>query len=223
MIRILQQILHLYRFCKFPSKKPIVSLKNSNFQSFEQPYCPSRILRKLFLRYGQNCRTSDTFRYRTTSMDQNVRRNVRIQRLETIVLLPFLVGEINQWGRENERVNRNNQQDDGRVALAYYSLNYKLFNQNLQKLKKGEDRIETNFRKNLTKINSTTDFYNSWQYRFIGAPKNSTKPEAFFFITFWEFKLSCVHFCHFQPLRVPMQETFFRNCLSSNPRLLIHS
>ena len=136
-------------------------------------------------------------------MDHKVRRNVRIQRLETIVLLPFLVGEINQWERENERVNRNYQQDDGRLALAYYALIYKLFNQIVQKLKKGEDRIETNFRKNSTKTNSTTDFYSSWQYRFIGAPKEKTKPEAFLFITFWVFKLTCVIFI------VEMQQVVF--------------
>ena len=42
---------------------------------------------------------------------------------------------------------------------------------------------------NLVFNNSTTDFY-SWHYRLIRAPKQSNKPEVFFWITVWKFETS---------------------------------
>ena len=70
-------------------------------------------------------------------------------------------------------------QQDGRLAPASFSFNYKIFDQLLKTVKKLEKCFESICQMFSTNINFTTDFQNSCQYRLIRAPKQSTQPELF--------------------------------------------
>ena len=72
------------------------------------------------------------------------------------------------------------EEQDSRLAPAYFLPNYRAFDQFLQTVRKREYCFQSSFQRFSTNINSLTDFYKSWRYRVIRAPEQSTKSEAFF-------------------------------------------
>ena len=92
---------------------------------------------------------------------------------------------------------------DGRLAPAYFSTNYKIFDQLLQTVIEREYSFKSNYLTFSIDINCTTDFYNAWQYRFIRVSKRSTKLEESLSENSKESQYKS-HFFKIQPMRVQM-------------------
>ena len=76
-----------------------------------------------------------------------------------------------------------NSQREVRLTPAYFLSNYKV--QLLETVRKRETWFESCFQRLSTNLNSNSFFWQFWHYRLIRAPKQSTKLEEFFWITFW--------------------------------------